>query len=545
MIRQLYQIFIRDTLSVKMLRRSKKQRNFIKFIGGILTVVIIALIIASIFYGLNINELINVIPINIGNVILVIGMFASFIFSIIAAISFFFSSCYLDKNLDNYLTLPIKTKDFTISKILVTYRNTLFVAALVMIPTILVYLFIGDISFLTIIFSLLYTLTMPIILIYTVVLILSTILLFINRMKNKNIAKRFLYTITTIFLIGIYLFFVLSLSYNPSGFLNILLELQSIIKILFAYPLWFIRVIANEQYLYLVNIILYLAACLLVQFYFERIYFKSSVGFNSEDIQQAKNKSKIKIGNHSVFRWFLLKESKEIFKTPVYFLNIVLGNIILIVVFLIAIFYNYFTLEESSLVFVNEYLNNMDITYLLLIVYAIATFSTLFNLGAASTFSRDAKNFSLVKTLPLKYNQALLGKTCFYFLLDFISIAIFMIVPLIFFNFSFVEIIICFLVLLLVSLATIFIPVCIDLLFPTMNWESQTAVIKRSKSTNITAFLSIGFSFIVIGSGAYLLITELVTPSTLLTIITIFYIILLIVMIIVFNKLSKRVYLKY
>lgn len=545
MIKQLYQIFIQDSQSLKMLRRSKKQRILIKIIRDVLLIAIVAFIIGTILNELNIGKITNFIPLNIGNLVMIIGFIVSFIVCFLAAINFFFISCYLDKNLDNYLSLPIKVRDFTIAKLLATYRNTLFITSLVMIPTIIIYFFTAEISIITVIFVLLYFFTMPIIVIYTIVLITSTLLFFINRMKNKRVAKKFLYTIVLTVAIAAYLYFVFGLSYGTLGALDFLFQIQPILKVIFAYPLWFIRLFANEQYLYLIDIILALAACILVQLYFEKIYYKSSVGFNSDDAKQKKNKHKNKIQNNSIFKWFFLKEAKEIFKTSVYFFNTIFGNIIVLVIFLIISFYNYFTLEADQILMVNKVINSIDTVSILLIVYAIATFASFFNTGAATVFSRDAKNFYYIKTLPIKYHQALLGKTFFHFLVDFIALAIFMIVPLIFFKFNILIIFLSFCVILLVSLATILIPVCIDLLFPTLDWESETSVVKQSKSVIISLLFSLVFSIVIVGLGAFLLFSGLFSENILLIVATVFYILLLIGLYLLFIKLSNKAYLKY
>jgi len=510
MYKILFKIFRRDQESIKSINRSKTKKILINIIACLAIVAAFVAILSPLI--INSDEIKAVIPLNIGNLFLMIGFYLGFFLSLLSAFGFLFSSGYLDKNLNNYITLPIKRRDFIAGKISLVYYNVIQIILLLMVPCTIIYIIFGNVSFHGILSIILYTFTIPILAIYIVATLVGTLMYFVNKVKNKALAKNVLYFLFFAIPFSIYMYFVLGISGGGDGeditqtIQTAMVWMDRLDKLLF-YPGWATDLLNNANYLSALFMVVVIAVGVVSLLYFEKVYFKGAVGFN-EGGSSGKNKvlKNAKTSNHSMTTWFFLREFKELTKTGTYFMNSFFSNILIVVIYLAMMGYSYFTqpdLGPEIRGLINDHLN---IEIAILVTLAIGTFFTIFNMGAATVFSRDAKVIDFINSLPLNQSRAFFGKVLLHALVEFLTLFIFMIIPMIFLGISPIYMIVSITVMILIVLATNLIPVIVDLNFPTLDWESETQVIKRARSIIISLIIHVLLNGIVFGSAALSLI---------------------------------------
>ncbi len=548
MIKILFNVFKRDQKSIKYIKMSKAKKILLSLV--VCALILFALSSMLMPIVLNADKIKETLFLDAGIISLIIGLYVSFIVALISSIGFLFSSCYLDKNLNNYLFLPIKRREFVIAKLMMIYYNVIAITALIFLPFALLYLYISKITIFGILTIIVYFFTMPILTIALSTLLLGTLLYFVNKVRNKKLAKTIIYTISIGFMLAIYLYFIFMISMSPEDDpITLYLNAMSIIdkiSLFFTYPNWAYSLLLSEDLIALVKMIGLSIVGIVSFLYFEKIYFKGAIGFNeSSGLRKKRNNKKNDVKNHSITVWFFLKEAKEILKTGSYFFNTIFGNILIVVVYLAMISYAYFfqgLAQDSE--FMNELISMVNIEMIILITIVIGTFFTIFNNGAATVFSREAKSLDIISSLPISKRQAFFGKVLFHELVEFLTLSIFMIPPMIVLEIPILYIIVSVLIMILVVLSTNFIPIIIDLNFPNLDWESETAVVKSSRSIWISMIAHFILNAIVLGSGAFLLLVLKLDYKLVVYVAIVFYLVLFALLIAVYSKSVDRAFRK-
>jgi len=124
--------------------------------------------------------------------------------------------------------------------------------------------------------------------------------------------------------------------------------------------------------------------------------------------------------------------------------------------------------------------------------------------GSGTVYSREKNNIDAFKSMPINFEFAFLGKVAFHLLIEFISTSVLVLLPMIIVGVRPIYILTALIGVAVTLLAIALMGVNIDLTFPTLNWESETSVIKRSKSIYINMIASIVICLIfslIIGFG--------------------------------------------
>lgn len=529
-----------------MLKWSKAKRMLFS-IGIIALVIGVFSAILSPFI-FNASEIEKAIPINIGNAVLMAGFYMSFILAIISSFGFLYSSGYLDKNIDNYIVLPINRRAFVLSKLIFVYYNVMTLIGLICVPFIIIYLFFSSITINGIISIIIYFITMPILVISIVAAILGTLLYFINKVKNKALARNILYAAFFLVAFGTYMVFVLSMTMSgdedPLVMISSIISLVDKVSIFFFYPGWASDILNGAAYLNILYMIITIMSCGILLLYFEKVYLKGAIGFNEGGKISRRKKRKISnLPMYSPTRWFFIREAKEITKTGTYFFNTIFGNVIIVVVYLGMMGYSYFTndMPQEVLDFIDT---NLDVNMIIIITIVVGTFFAVFNNGAATVFSRDAKVIDFINTLPINQSRTFFGKVLFHSLIEFFTLFIFMIIPMLVLQIKVGFIIVAILVMIIIVAGTIFIPVCVDLAFPTLDWESETTVVKRGRSIWINMIATLILNAVVFGLGALLFFVVKIDYTIISYIAIGFYILLFVVLLSIYRKLVVRAFRK-
>lgn len=545
MIRILFEIFRKDQKSIKYIRMPKTKKFLFKL--GILGIILFSMfsIISPLIY--NADQIRQAIFIDVGVIALIVSLYISFIVAIIYSIGFLFSSMYLDKNLENYLYLPINRRDFIVAKLLMIYYNVSLISLLIISPFVIFYLYYSNISFIILLTLIIYLITMPIVTIALSAILVGTVIYFVNKLKNKKLAMGIVYGLSTLLMIFAYLFFVLKMTTVPEddyvALYNALLSSIETISLVFTYPNLANDIILNSNYVSIFKMIIIVIVGLLFIFYFKKIYFKSSIGFNENTSSKRKKARNKLIKNYSLIRWFFIKEAKEIFKTGVYFFNTVFSNIFIVVLFLVMMAYNGF-FGQQDLSSIYSFIEMIDLEIVILITIIVSTVFSFFNVGSATIFSREAKSLDILNSLPISKSKAIYGKLLFHGLIELLTLLFFFLPIMIYLNVSIINILMVIPVLALVVFTTLFIPAIIDLNFPNLDWESETAVVKTSRSIIISMIVNVILIASIIGF-AYLMFFKLnVNYKIIAYIFLILYIAFLFILFKWYNKSIEKAFRK-
>lgn len=546
--RELFAIFLKEAKTIKYLRYSTIKRVLLRVL---LVAVIIGAVYAAfsplIIYRNDIKNYFSII--DLGNIFLVFGFYVSYIACFISVLAYTYFYGYLDKDINNYIPLPIKPLVFSTTKLVTIYVGGLKLTALVFLPFLIMYLTLTQgLTLSYLIIAAFYILSVPLVITALISLVEGTILFFVNKIKNKALARGVIVALFMVIVFALYFGFIFLTTGRGQdsqslmqGVTN-LMSLYGKLKPAFFYANWTTDLL---NYHSLVKLLLMLGTIIigggLSIFYFSKVYFAGVVGFNEGgSFLKRKKNVKLNVKSTSISKWFFINEVKTIFRTPAFVMNILFGNVLVVIIYLCMLGYSWFIgglNKEFAALDLNQYIN---IPAVILAVLAVGTFFTIFNLGCASSISREAKNIKAYFSMPIDFAKAFSGKIIFYFLVEFITLAVFLVIPMLVLKLSLIKMLVGIITMIIICLATVLIPICIDLVFYNFDWESETAVVKRSKSMFISLIASLIFIAIVYGAGILMFVYFKIDYQIVAYILLGFYLVLILATLVVYNKLIKR-----
>lgn len=246
-----------------------------------------------------------------------------------------------------------------------------------------------------------------------------------------------------------------------------------------------------------------------------------------------------------IFKAYIKKEFKNLFRNSMVFMQCVYPMIIsLITVIIISII---------LLPKLNEVLNNPDIKQLignlefdLSIVYIILSgIQVLFMISPASltSISRDGKNASFMKYIPISYFRQILYKGLPQIFINSISVII--IVGILYYAFhsiGIVNVLLVFISSMILNVLNSYSMIIVDLLNPKLQWDSEYEILKQ----NNNRYFQYAFTVIVILILVYLnKVLEGINLNLAIIITSIVFLFILIIELILIkireNKLMKKI----
>lgn len=246
-----------------------------------------------------------------------------------------------------------------------------------------------------------------------------------------------------------------------------------------------------------------------------------------------------------IFKAYIKKEFKNLFRNSMVFMQCVYPMIIsLITVIIISII---------LLPKLNEVLNNPDIKQLignlefdLSIVYIILSgIQVLFMISPASltSISRDGKNASFMKYIPISYFRQILYKGLPQIFINSISVII--IIGILYYAFpsiGIVNVLLVFISSMILNVLNSYSMIIVDLLNPKLEWDSEYEILKQ----NNNRYFQYAFTVIVILILVYLnKVLEGINLNLAIIITSIVFLFILIIELILIkireNKLMKKI----
>lgn len=200
----------------------------------------------------------------------------------------------------------------------------------------------------------------------------------------------------------------------------------------------------------------------------------------------------------------LIKEILSVYREPNYLLN---GPFVMILLPVILFITFYFSVNSSNDIknLIIKFSNNQKEYFNIINIAIIASFLMGGFTNITSTaISREGKNFSILKTLPLRPKDYIFIKLfhgIFYNILSslFISILLFIITKI-----NFVAIFLTILISILSSIPFHIISLYFDISRPRLNWDNSIVAVKQNFNAVYAIFFAMGYSTILFLQTKYI-----------------------------------------
>lgn len=490
----------------------KEKQKDILILGAL---VIAFISIGSYFYTFANLSMQGYMALNIPHILLVQSMVTVSLFILVTTLYKSNAILFNYKDYDFNMSLPIKTKDVIISRLLLIYIYNLFISLIVLIPNLLVYIKYVNPPF---IFYILYLISFLVIgLIPTILstIIGSVIAYFSSFFKKRNIVNIIL---SLVIVFGFMYFNSTMGTYTVEQFTDIGVKMVDMFNRIYPLTKVYNNIIENNS---LISLMLFILISIGLSTIFVYVLHKNYSHLNSFlSGTKTKNNYKVKITFNSSSKSLYKRELKRYFSSSIYVLNTIIGPILLIIGSI------YISLKgvENLLALMNF---DASLDILSKLPFAVAVVLALSS-TTSSSISLEGNNLWIIKSLPVKARDVFKSKILVNLTILIPGVIISSTILSIFLKLNAERIILLFMISIIYAFLTSFIGLLINAYFPKFDYTNDTQVVKQSLAVLLTMLACAAISIIpiVININIYIIIAILI-------------IILIVLRYIVYNKLDK------
>ena len=440
------------------------------------------------------------------------GVLILILSSLIMLFSFFQipSIYYFAQDTETYLSLPLKPSEILGGKFLTTVIYEYSLVFLLYFPLLYTYL-IYDFSFIKLFIGIVVGILLPFIPVLLASLIIILLMNFIPLFKNKNTITLLIGLLAIAFSLGLN---VALNSGDPNQALQTLEQLlvagnnsmlNTLLK-LFPFVIWAAKSITSASLLNLFFFIVLIIVLVILGFMFSQHFYLNGVTTINEGARSRKrfNQNQLKINSYDRSEvLFMKREIKMLLRTPAYFLNLVLINVILPVLLVLYVF----VIPQENMMqdadfqaivsAVNIFLSNSTSAQFTVIVGGLLlglSFSMM-NMISITAISREGKGIDQLKVFPISFWDILKGKMYVGILISITIELIVLIIITILFKINPLITLGIFIVSALVIYGYNALSIMIDALFPKLNWTNEIQAAKQ----NLNAIIMMLFVMLLIG----------------------------------------------
>lgn len=503
----------------------------------ILFIVIIGITIPSLLFGyIKMIEFLyhSLAAINQQGVILSWGLAINSMLIFIFGMFYIISSFYFSGDIENFLPLPVKPKQIVGAKFLVTVFYEYLISALIFLPILIYYGIYETAGPLYYIYGLIVFVLLPVLPIAFAALIVMLIMRFTNLSRYRELFKIIGGVIAMFIGIGLnfaFQFFATKIDQNTIGEL---LEkgnnsLSVITSRMFPTVRWAVQTLLDYKIANgLTNLLIFCglsAGIYIVLLYFsELVYFKGVVGL-SESSARAKvsdeDLGKL-LRKNSVIKSYTFNELRILFRTPIYFLNCVLINIIWsLFIFLPLLVTPSDSAQDLSML--PELLQDPTAIGMIIgITMAVIAFIGGSNGVTATAISREGQELYIKKHIPVSYAHQITAKVLSGVILSYIGIVVLVLIMIFLYKLPLYLGLLLLVIGILPIILTSFTGILLDLYNPKLDWDSEQKAVKQNMNVlyNIlmgvaAAALIVALTFVFRYSAALTIISIIVLVSLL------------------------------
>ena len=494
---------------------NKKARRLFTFllIFTFLFIIVPFLLISSLFVY---DTTIQLMDINYESIGLQIMCYLVSIFTFVFTFPVILNELYFSEDIENLIPLPVKPVELVFAKFTACFIVENLVQILLIFVSILSYIFALKLKISNILLALIQIVTLPIIpMIYSAILCLI-IMYFAKYIKNKELIKRF----SSIFVVGLFFFFFFAVSAFKDFDFELYLEnfangdhrFLTTMNYIFPQINLFVDTLTNQNIMSLIIYILITIAFIIIFLGLARFtYLDSVIGMSAKDTSVHQRSSKLikNLKEHGIFKAYVLKEFKVLMRTPSFFINSVIINI-LWPIFAYTLYkvgpMNYSIAEMQKFIVMGDYAFKVK---LLLLVTGISVLLPAMNSIAATSFSREGKHFSFIKYIPVGYKTQWLSKLFISFIITFVGINVYTTIFYIMIGLPLSDMLIFYLISFLAVSGICLMGVYIDSIQPKLIWDDENNALRENYNTFIAMGIALLVFGITCGGGYYYLYDKL------------------------------------
>lgn len=489
-------------------KRARRMFTFL-LIFTFLFIILPFLLISAIFVY---DTTIQLMDINYESIGLKIMCYLVSTFSFVFTFPVILNEFYFSNDIEKLIPLPIKPVELIFSKFTTCFIVENVIQVLLIFVSIISYIIALKLKITNVLLALIEIITLPIIPMIYASIICLIVMYFAKFIKNKEVVKK----ISIVFVIALFFFFFFVINALKDFDFELYLEnfangnhtFLTIMNYIFPQINLFVGTLTNQNILSLIIYILLNTLFIIIFLVLAKyIYIDSVIEMSSKDNSINNNSTKLlaNLRESSVLKAYLLKEFKILIRTPSFFINCVLINI-LWPIFVYTLYkvgpINYTIIEMKNYIIMG------DISFkikLILLITGISILLPAMNSIAATSFSREGKHFSFMKYIPVSYRLQWLSKYLISFIISFIGINIYATIFYLVIGLSIVDIIIFYLISILGISAVSLIGVYIDSIQPKLIWDDENNALRENYNTFIAMSIALLIFGIICGGGYFYL----------------------------------------
>lgn len=452
-----------------------------------------------------------------------VGALVTLIFGIPMVISVF----YLSADIEKLIPLPVKPWWVVCAKFLVVLAYEYLMTIVFIGPLFVGYGVASGGGVLYWLFTVLGILCLPVVpLVYASVFAMLLMRIF-RRLKNKD----FLTIVGTMF--GLVIGFSIS---GLSGYMGgmedssamqaLLLEkgnsLAGIISGFFPNFRFLVRGLADESILQMALFLLTIAAVVAAFLWLaQKIYFSGVVGMG-ESASRARRMTKeesMKLNRRStVQRSYLKKEWRQMFRTPIYFLNCALMTFIWPVFFAIPLVLGLSGAKGSAegMPSADELIEGLSQMLaepavqgiILIVVFGITVFICSCSAAASTAVSREGKGYYFMKYIPVPYEVQVRAKVHLGIVIGWLGTLLYVLIAgvmgIVLLGLNPLVVVFALVISALTVVMANYLQMLVDLSNPKLTWDNEQIAVKQNMNVMLGMVLVLG-ACLVLGAAAFLL----------------------------------------
>ena len=432
------------------------------------------------------------------------------VFSFIFGLNVIFSVFYFSGDIENLLPLPLRSYQIIGSKFTAALISESVMEFIVIIAAFAGYIIASGRAFYSWIIAVFGMLTLPIIPLAYCAIICMLVMLLSGFIKNKDMVNKITGFLTLAVVVGIAILVSNMGGLDTEHLVDALADpnnpLLTVMNCIFPQVHFLVNSMVNNTF---INLLFYLAVNGLAIAVFlliaEGIYFRTAVGINYA-AGKKKDKEKVisSLKMHNPCITYLKKEFRILFRTPAYFTNCIIINLIWPVFLYIVYLLNGKTNFLDDFIYNIHNGNEESVLILILAISALSVLITAANCIASSALTREGKHFAFMKYIPLSYIAQINIKALVSIIISGAGMIIYVIAAAFYLNLGVKITVFCCLVSILSVSFVSYFGIFMDSVNPKLIWDDELNALRG----NYNVFFNMAVAILLEGitcAGSYLL----------------------------------------
>ncbi|MBQ1659870.1 MAG: hypothetical protein II059_08525 [Clostridia bacterium] len=432
------------------------------------------------------------------------------VFSFVFGLNVIFSVFYFSGDIESLLPLPLRSSQIIASKFTAALISESFMEFIIIIAVFAGYIIAAGLPFYTWIIAVFGMITLPIVPLAYCAVICIMVMLITGFVKNKDTVNKITGVLTFAVIIGLAALVSKSGGLDTEHLVQALSDrnnsLIGIMGIIFPHISFLVNSMTEHTIL---NLLCYIGINILAIAVFmiiaEVFYIDTVAGVSKSAVSKKKTLEKsissVKAGHPAVT--YLKKEFRILFRTPAYFMNCILINLIWpIFLYLIYVLQGKTNFLDSFI----DGIHSGNERYVLIFVLGVSAVSVLVtaaNCIASSALTREGSHLAFIKYIPMSYMAQINIKALVSIIISGAGMLIYVIAASVYLHLGIMLMTFCCVISLLSVAFASYFGIFMDSINPKLIWDSELNALRG----NYNIFFNMAMAILLEGvtcAGAYL-----------------------------------------